>query len=172
MLRSFARILLVLVLGVGGAWLVRTQLYEGAIVESASMEPALKTGVHYMVNRWVYRTHAPQRGDLISFVNPIDADVRNIKRVIAIPGDTVELRKKQVILNGVPQDEPYAQYLRSHEALDGDTFGPLTVPDGMYFVLGDNRDVSEDSSVWRDPKTHERVYFVPLQNIKGRVVKL
>jgi signal peptidase I len=171
-IRGFGRVLFLVALGVGASWILRTFVYEPSIVESASMEPTLQTGVHYLVNRWVYYTHPPERLDLVSFISPIDGETRLVKRVIGIPGDRIELRKKRVILNGEPQDEPYAVYQRAHEALSGDTLEPLEVPPGMYFVLGDNRDVSEDSTAWVNLSTHERIYFLQRKNIKGRVVKL
>ena len=170
--RVFWRGIFLLVLGVCGAWVLRTFLYEPAIVESGSMEPTLQVGVHYVVNRWVYRLHDPQRGDIISFISPVDGETRYIKRIIAIPGDTVELKRKQVIVNGQTQDEPFTVYTREAETLDGDDLGPLKVPVGMYFVLGDNRDVSFDSTAWRDQRTQARIYFLPRENIKGQVVKL
>jgi signal peptidase I len=164
--------LFLLMLGIGGAWILRTFLYEPAIVESGSMEPTLQVGVHYVVNRWVYRLREPKRGDIISFVSPMDGQTLYIKRIIALPGDTIELKSKHVVLNGEKQDESFTTYTRAAEALDGDNLGPFKVPDHMYFVLGDNRDVSYDSSAWVDPKTQARIYFLPFENIHGEVVKL
>ena len=168
-MRFLGRALWLLALGVAGAWIVHTYLYEPVIVESASMEPTLHQGIHYLVNRWVYRQGDPQRGDMISFVSPVDHETRYIKRIIALPGDTVELKDKHVLLNGRALEEPYTIYLRSRERLDGDNLGPLKVPEDMYFVLGDNRDVSYDSTAWRDAVTKKPIYFLPRENIKGRV---
>jgi signal peptidase I len=170
--RVFWRGIFLLTLGITGAWILRTFLYEPAVIESGSMEPTLQVGVHYVVNRWVYRVHDPKRGDIISFISPVDGETRYIKRIIAVPGDSVELKQKRVVLNGENQDEPFTTYTREHEHLDGDNLGPITVPDGMYFVLGDNRDVSYDASVLRNKQTNERIYFLPRENIKGQVVKL
>lgn len=168
----FRRGIFLLALGLGGAWILRTFLYEPAIVESASMEPTLQEGVHYIVNRWVYHVHVPLRGEIISFISPIDHETRYIKRVIAVPNDEIQLKNKTVFLNGQAQEESYVMYQRAKEHLDGDNLGPLKVPANTVFVLGDNRDVSYDSTSWLDPQTKQHLYFLPYENIKGRVVKL
>jgi len=167
---SFRRLLFLIALGIAGAWFVRTHLYEGVSVESASMEPTLFVGVHYMVNRWVYRFESPKRGDIISLVNPVDNQSLYIKRIIALPGDIVEMKNKRVVLNGQPLSEPYAIYKRAGEALDGDNLGPLTVPPSHVFVLGDNRDFSLDSTSWFDSQTKKHIYFLPFKNIRGRLI--
>jgi signal peptidase I len=165
------RILFVLFLGVGGAWILRTYLLETISVASGSMEPTLFVGAHYLVNRIVYKMHPPERGDIISFRSPVDHETFFIKRVIALPGDKVELRAKKVILNGMPLDEPYAIHKRATERLDGDDIGPLEVPEGDVFVLGDNRDESFDSSVWTDPKTGAPIRFLAIKEIQGRLIQ-
>lgn len=166
------RIALVLILGVGGALLTRTYLFEAVSVVSGSMSPTLFVGQQYLVNKLVYRLHPPRRGDIIVFRDPVDPRVGMIKRVIAVAGDRIELKEKKVILNGSLLHEPYTVYLREKEQLEGDTMEPLQVPDGHVFVLGDNRDVSLDSSSWRDPQSGRHVYFVPVSNIRGRLIKV
>jgi signal peptidase I len=164
------RTLLIVILSLAGAGLVRAFLLEGVWVASGSMEPALAVGTHYFVNKLVYRLHPPLRGDMIVFKDPVDEQKGLIKRVIAVGGDTVEIRSKQVFLNGSALTEPYAIYKRANERLLGDNMPPKTVPSGHYFVLGDNRDESEDSTSWKDPKTGERIYFIGHQAIQGRLV--
>ena len=157
-------------IAVAGAWVVRTQLVEPIYVASGSMDPTLAVGGHYLVNRLVYKFREPRRGEIISFTNPVDERTPNIKRVIAVGGDRVELRRKKVYLNGEPLEEPYTVHTRASEDLAGDNLGPLTVPAESYFVLGDNRDESFDSSVWKDPASGRPIYFVPLKNVKGRLI--
>jgi signal peptidase I len=164
------RILLILVLSLGGAWIVRGFLFEGVWVASGSMEPTLQVGAHYFVNKFAYRLHAPLRGDIIVFRSPVDEQKGLIKRVIAIGGDQVQLRNKQVFLNGQALSEPYAVYDRASEHLIGDNTPPLSVPEHCFFVLGDNRDESEDSSMWKDPATGEAVRFIHARNIQGRLI--
>jgi signal peptidase I len=134
------------------------------------MEPTLPVGTHYFVNKLVYRFHSPLRGEIIVFRSPVDQQFGMIKRVIAVPGDTVEIKAKQVYLDGSVLNEPYAVYKRRNERLKGDTIEAMKVPDNAYFVLGDNRDESEDSTSWVDPKTSQRIYFIHGQDIQGRLM--
>ena len=164
------RILLIAGLALGGGWIVRKCLLEGIWVASGSMEPTLPVGTHYFVNRMAYHLHSPLRGDIIVFKSPVDAEKGLIKRVIAVGGDRVERRSKQVFLNGTALSEPYAVYKRAAERLAGDNIPPVTVPADNVFVLGDNRDESEDSSVWKDPRTGEHIYCVRGQDIEGRLI--
>jgi signal peptidase I len=161
------RILLIVVLALAGAGAVRGLLLEGDSVASGSMEPTLPVGTHYFVNKFVYRLHAPQRGEIIVFKSPVDSERGLIKRVIAIGGDRIEIRSKQIILNGEPLSEPYAAHKRAQEHLIGDSLQEMKVPQDALFVLGDNRDESEDSSVWKDPKTGQPIYFIGAQDIEG-----
>ncbi len=77
-----------------------------------------------------------------------------------------------MILNGKPLEEPYTEYKRAQETLAGDNLGPLKVPDDGLFVLGDNRDESFDSTSWKDPKTGSPIYFLPIKNLKGRLIQI
>ena len=129
-------------------------------------------GSHYLVNRIVYRFRDPQRGDIIVFTSPVDHRTGYIKRVIAVSGDRIGLRAKQVILNGKPLEEPFTIHKRASENLVGDNIPEMTVPPDTVFVLGDNRDESDDSSVWRDPQTHRRVFFLENKAIKGRLIQI
>jgi signal peptidase I len=165
------RWLFLLTISVIAATVLRTFFFETVSVATPSMEPTLFVNTHYLVNRFVYRLRQPKRGEIISFLSPVDGQTPFIKRVIAVPGDIVELRAKRVYLNGAPTDEPYAVYKRAGEALVGDNLGPLEVPPDHVFVLGDNRDVSLDSTGWRDP-SGKPIYFLPLKNIRGRLMQL
>ena len=146
------------------ALFVRTFIVQAFKIPSGSMENTLLVGDHIFVNKFIYGYHVPymngrvleftrpRRGDIIVFVFPEDPSKDFIKRVIAIPGDTVEIRNKTVILNGNPLHESYVRYAEG-TAVEGivrrrDNMPPVTVPPGKYFVMGDNRDRSYDSRFW------------------------
>jgi signal peptidase I len=166
------RLLFLFTIAVVATVVLRTFLFDKISVASASMEPTLPVGTHYLVNRWIYRIHEPKRGEIIVFRSPVDHETGFIKRVIAVPGDIIELRDKRVWLNEKPLEESYTVYKRASERLVGDNIGPMTVPAAHVFVLGDNRDESMDSTTWKDPKTEKPIYFLPLEDIKGRLIQL
>jgi signal peptidase I len=165
------RFLVLICYALVATFILRQYFFETVSVASGSMEPTLFIGSHYLVNRFVYRLHEPKRGDIISFTSPVDQRTRFIKRVIAVPGDEVELREKKVYLNGKPVEEPYAVFKRRDERLVGDSLGPLKVPEGSVFVLGDNRDESFDSGSWKNPQTGEPIHFLPFKLIRGRLIQ-
>jgi signal peptidase I len=166
------RLLFLIALALGITWLLRTFIVDTISVASGSMEPTLPVGNHYWVNRWSYHLHHPERGDIVVFRSPMDGKTGYIKRVIAIGDDTIELHDKHVLLNGQPLEEPYTIYKRAKEHLDGDNLGPLQVPKDSVFVLGDDRDESSDSTTWKDPKTGEHIYFLPIKDIKGKLIQI
>jgi signal peptidase I len=149
---------------------VRAWIAEPITIASASMEPTLRVGTLMILDKWSLSGRRPRRGEIISFRSPVDA-ADLVKRVIAVPGDTVELRAKKVFVNEQAVPEPYAVHDRANERLEGDDLGPLTVPAASYFVLGDNRDESKDSSVWKTA-SGERVYFMPASSLQGLVRSL
>ncbi len=139
------------------------------------MFPTLVSGERLLVNRFVYARvesgplefiggtdgyvfHGPQRGDIVIFHPPSDDLTDYVKRVIAIPGDRVDLRQGKVYVNGERVDEPYISGKFTSSQNQQVRF-PLDVPEGNYFVLGDNRPVSNDSRSWG---------FVPADDIVGR----
>jgi signal peptidase I len=166
------RLLFLVCIAVGIALFIRTFLFDTISVASGSMEPTLDVGTHFLVNRWLYRLHDPAHGDIVVFTSPVDHETGFIKRVIAVGGDQVELRDKKVYLNGTLLEEPYTIYKRANENLAGDNLGPLTVPDGDVFVLGDNRDESFDSTTWTDSKTGQHIYFLAIKDIKGKLIQI
>jgi len=149
---------------------VRAWVGEPIVIASASMEPTLRVGTLMILDKWTLHRRAPQRGEIVSFRSPIGEEDL-VKRVIAAPGDVVEIRAKKVFVNGAEVDEPYVVHHRASQRLEGDDLGPLTVPEGGFFVLGDNRDESNDSSVWKD-SSGERVYFLRARLIQGFVRRL
>ena len=121
-------------------------------VEGSSMHPTMKSGDFVLVNKFIYweipfyetvnseyAFHGPRRGELVVFDYPYDESRKFVKRVIAVPGDTLEINAGAVIVNNVVIDEPYV-YHPSNENVR-----PITVPRDSYFVLGDNRKNSQDS---------------------------
>lgn len=146
------------------ALVIRAFVVQAFKIPSGSMEPTLEIGDHILVNKFTYGINLPvtntplislgepERGDIIVFEYPVEPDKDFIKRVIGIPGDVVEIRDKKVFVNGEPLVQGYTKYTEDHVIPGGvnerDNFGPVTVPENQYFVLGDNRDNSYDSRFW------------------------
>ena len=145
----------------------RAWVAEPITIASASMEPTLKVGRLMILDKWSLRGRAPRRGEIVSFRSPVGPEDL-VKRVIGVPGDVVEIRTKKVFVNGQALDEPYVMHDRPLAPLEGDDLGPLTVPEKSFFMLGDNRDESNDSSVWKTP-SGERVYFLRAEALQGLV---
>jgi signal peptidase I len=164
------------------ALFVRTWVVQAFKIPTGSMENNLLIGDHLLVNKFVFgpsqstpeRKLLPmrdiRRGDIVVFKFPNQPDRDFIKRVIGLPGDMLELRNKKVILNGQALDEPYVHFLDTatgaQEVTQYDVrerYGPVKVPDGHYFVMGDNRDNSEDSRYWG---------FLPRDFIKGKALMI
>ena len=149
---------------------VRLWVAEPVYVASPSMEPTLRTGTMLVLDKVTLRLRAPQRGDVLSFRSPV-GELDLLKRVVALPGETIEMKDKAVFINGIALDEPYVVHSRAEEKLEGDTMGPFVVPENGFFVLGDNRDVSNDSSVWKDAEG-KPLRFLKLRLIQGIVRRL
>lgn len=121
---------------------------------SEAMLPTLLVGDHVLVDKLAYRIRIhPQRGDMIVFKFPEDESKDFIKRVVGVPGDTIEIRDKHVLISGtVSDDASYRQRIAStvfpSSINSRDNFGPVTVPPNSFFVLGDHRDQSLDSRFW------------------------
>jgi len=126
-------------------------------VQGTSMEPLLEDGERIVVNKFVYRFRPIDRGDVVVFWYPRDPSVSFIKRVVGLPGDTVEISSGRLLVNGVAVDESYLP----PSFRDTDSLPPTEVRRGYYFVLGDHRRSSNDSRSWGE---------VPERYIYGRAV--
>ncbi len=156
----------------------RTFAFQQSKIPTGSMIPTLLIGDYIMVNKFAYAPVTASipflgriekailpirdvgRGDIVVFKFPEEPEKDYIKRVIGLPGDTIEIRSRQVYINGQPLTEPYKVH-RNPRGLnfDQDDYPPRLIPPGSYFCMGDNRDNSRDSRSWG---------FVPRDNLKGR----
>lgn len=124
-------------------------------IPSGSMEPAIQVGDHLVADMRAWNRREPKRGDLTIYRSPERPELLTLSRVIALPGETIEIRDKRVSIDGEPIDDPWATHLDPRTYSDSrfypemmrrrDQFGPLVVPEGALFLLGDNRDNSNDS---------------------------
>jgi len=162
------------------AYFLRASVVEAFKIPSGSMIPTLRVGDHILVsklsygirlpfmNRFIYQYAMPKRGDIVVFTRPDDpttpeneAKINIIKRVIGLPGDTVEVRNTRLYINNQLYPESYARW--EEGGISEGNFGAERVPAGKVFLLGDNRDHSRDSRFWDDP-------FLDIQRIKGRAL--
>ncbi|ADW19285.1 signal peptidase I [Desulfobulbus propionicus DSM 2032] len=157
------------------ALVIRTFVIQAFKIPSGSMLPTLQIGDHILVSKFIYGIKMPFTGttlipistpkanDIVVFQFPRDPSLDYIKRVIAVGGDTVEIRDKKIFINGKPFDDRHGVFLDPlvHPAsLDPrDNFGPVTVPAGKIFAMGDNRDNSFDGRFWG---------FVDLKAVRGK----
>mgnify|MGYP002780401154 CR=1 FL=1 len=177
--------------------IVRTFVVEAFKIPTGSMENTLLVGDFLLVNKAVYGAEipishsrlpafaAPARGDVVVFLPPHDPTKNYVKRIVGLPGDTLQMRDKVLYLNGEPQLEPFVRHIdpftdpgdprmawqepylaglaedRLGYRPSRDNWGPLVVPPGHFFALGDNRDNSEDSRYWG---------FLPASSIKGQPI--
>jgi signal peptidase I len=156
------------------ALFIRTFIVQAFKIPSGSMKETLQIGDHILVNKFIYGIKLPylqttlipitnpKRGDIVVFEFPEDKDKDFIKRVVGVAGDVIEVRNKQVFVNGVLQQGSYIVNSDPHvfpgNLQPRDNFGPVTVPEHSLFVMGDNRDHSYDSRYWG---------FVDLKAVKG-----
>ncbi|MFH0926275.1 MAG: signal peptidase I [bacterium] len=128
------------------ALIIRTFIVQAFKIPSGSMIPTLQIGDHILVNKFIFKFKKPNRKEIVVFKYPLDKKRDFIKRVIGLPGETIELKDRVVYINNEPINEPYAMY--SSSSIDSSNFTPITVPDNSYFMMGDNRDSSMDSRYW------------------------
>jgi signal peptidase I len=154
---------------------IRTFIVQAFKIPSGSMKPTLEIGDHILVNKLSYGvkipylrktmipTGEPKRGDIAVFIYPVDKSKDFIKRVIGVGGDVVEIRNKKVFVNDTVVNDAYAvhneEVIFPKSIQPRDNFGPVKVPEGTIFVMGDNRDQSYDSRFWG---------FVRLEDVIGK----
>ena len=159
------------------ALVIRSLVVQAFTIPSGSMMDTLLVGDYILVNKFLYGPELPltelhlpalrdpQRGDIVVFRFPLDEKRDFIKRIVATPGERVQVRSHQVLVNGTPLREPYTKFadsgVRAADAYCGYAYGcePTVVPPDSYFVMGDNRDNSQDSRYWG---------FVKRDKIKGK----
>ena len=141
------------------ALIIRTYIVELYIVDGPSMRPTLQHEERLVVSKFIYKLRDPERGEVLIFRYPRDPSRDFIKRVIAIGGDTLEIKDGRVYLNGQMQTEDYILEKTRTE------YPKVTVPEGTVFVMGDNRNNSDDSRF-------ADVGFVPFELIKGKALMI
>lgn len=146
---------------------IRLLLFQPFVVKGDSMEPNYHSGDYLIIDEMSYRFRDPQRGEVIVFKYPLNPSYRYIKRIIALPGETIELRDGYVYISrggGEPQKIDENLYINSstREAWkDNLNYGPITLKSNEFFVMGDNRNFSSDSRKWG---------VLPMNNITGRIL--
>ena len=164
------------------ALLIRTFIVQAFKIPSGSMEPTLLIGDHLLVSKFSYSIHVPnevpftsiqlfpdihffssvpERGNIIVFKFPLDPSKDYIKRVIGLPGETIQIIRQRVYINDKLLKEPYAHHSQPSSPDSGtrDNMAPLRIPEGHVFVMGDNRENSSDSRVWG---------VLDLKNLRGK----
>jgi signal peptidase I len=139
-----------LLIAIGLALVIIVFLYQPVKVEGTSMAPLLSDQERIFINKFVYRFEPIERGDVVVFWYPLDHTKSFIKRVVGLPGETVEIRQGTVYVNGHSVPEPYVP--PQYEDLSD--FGPVRVPKDNYFVMGDHRISSNDSRVFGSVPSH------------------
>lgn len=163
------------------AMIIRAFILQAYRIPSSSMEDTLLKGDHILATKYTYgltvpfttkkiwgADRIPKRGDIIIFTFPENHAMDFVKRVVGLPGDTIEVREKKVYINGKPFATPFEKYTDPFVLSQGpgrvrDYFGPVAVSPGHVFVMGDNRDQSYDSRFWGQ---------VPIENIKGKALAI
>ena len=162
------------------ATILRIFIIQAFRIPTQSMEDTLLIGDHIIANKFIYGTNlkpdgekvlkftTPKRGDVIIFRSPENPKLMFIKRCMGLPGDTMQVKDKVLFINGKKMEEPYVYHkdprtfpatLFNGQPMPRDNFGPVLVPPGNYFAMGDNRDMSADSRFWG---------FLPERLLRGK----
>jgi signal peptidase I len=142
-------------------WLFTNHFAQATVVPTESMKPTILVGDHFFLDKVAFPANYPEalqkflpvrtieRGDIVALWSPEDRNIRLVKRVIGLPGESLEIRNRNVFINGVKLNEPYVIYMDSQSDVPRrDNLGPITIPSGRFFLMGDNRDRSNDSRFW------------------------
>lgn len=150
-------LIIIVLLALALAVILKTFVVDSRIIPSASMHPTVQINDRILINKFIYRFEDVERGDIIVFKPNADTgETRDmLKRVIGLPGETVEIKNNQVYINDTPLEEAYLAETPAYQ------FGPVTIPDDCVFVLGDNRNKSADAHVWLNP-------YLGIDQIKGK----
>lgn len=148
-------VIMLLIYSIKEVLAIKENYLEAFEIPAISMESTLTVGDDIMVDKSFFKTHEPTRGDIVVILLPDDpmtpnedeSETKIIKRIVAIGGDTVEVRKTELIINDQKIEEPYVKYLKGGTK----DFAATVVPKDQVFLLGDNRDSSRDSRFWTDP---------------------
>lgn len=160
-LRQIVEFVLTLVVAYFVAMGVRAWIIQPFVVPTGSMLPTIQLSDQVLANKFIYRFSEPKRGDIVVLDNPDNDPLAQtlIKRVVAVGGETVDLKDGRVLISGTPLDEPYTYGLQS-EPLPGSTITyPIAIPKGFVWVMGDNRTASQDARFFGP---------VPLASVRGR----
>lgn len=149
--------ILIIVIAFGIATFINKVIIFKVVVPTGSMENTIMIGDRVVTLRAAYWFKDPQRGDIVVFPFPDNENLDYIKRIIGLPGETIEGKDGLVYINGEPLEESYVT-----DALDSD-FGPYEIPEDSYFMMGDNRNGSEDAREWKNK-------YVARNKIEGRAI--
>jgi signal peptidase I len=141
-------------------WIFTHSVAQATVVPTESMTPTILVGDHFFLDKLAFPANYPgvlqrylpvrtiHRGDIVAFWSPETPDMRLVKRVIGLPGETLQIRNRDVYINGRKLNEPYVVHIDAREMARRDNFGPVRVPADHFFMMGDNRDNSNDSRFW------------------------
>jgi len=142
------------------AWVFTHGVAQATVVPTESMSPTILVGDHFFLDKVAFPANYPQvlqkylptraihRGDIVALWSPEHPNIRLVKRVIGLPGETLEMRHRDLYINDRKLDEPYVVHIDSQEVGRRDNFGPIHIPPDHFFLMGDNRDNSNDSRFW------------------------
>jgi len=142
------------------AWVFTHGVAQATVVPSESMSPTILVGDHFFLDKVAFPANYPkalqkylptraiQRGDIVALWSPENPNIRLVKRVIGLPGENLELRHRDLYIDDHKIEEPYVVHIDSQEVGQRDNYGPIRIPPDHFFLMGDNRDNSNDSRFW------------------------
>jgi signal peptidase I len=141
-------------------WIFTHSVAQATVVPTESMIPTILVGDHFFLDKFAFPANYPsmlqkylpirriERGEIVAFWSPENPDIRLVKRIIGLPGETLEVRNRDVYINGRKLSEPYVLHTDPRQIDRRDNFGPVIIPPNDFFMMGDNRDNSNDSRYW------------------------